>query len=173
MNMNRRLFLTATVLTAGTRITPSFAAHAAQEEVTSGGLGLSLADIRSLYEEGEIGQSFLSFTEPQSGTTLYIDFGMDDLAQTIYVSGDIDESEVDALVAWLVLDDVQDHRAYWTLTGAGSIAEFRALTMVSPSLAEYTNDRTGILATWQLEPDGAGGGNVVNLIITLQQEGVG
>lgn len=172
MNMSRRMFLTATVLAAGTRITPSFARNA-QDEVTSGGLGLSLADIQSMYEEGPVGQSFRSFLEPQSGTTLYIDFGADDLAQTIYVSGDIDESEVDALVGWLVLDDVQDHRAYIALTSAGSIAEFRALTMVSPTLAEYTNNRTGILATWQFEPDGAGGSNVANLMITLQQEGVG
>lgn len=172
MNMNRRLFLTSSLLIAGTRITPSFAAHAAQD-VTSGGLGLTLADIQSLYEEGPVGQSFRTFIEPDSGASLYIDFGMDDLAQTIYVSGAIDESQVDALVAWLVLDDVQDHRAYATLTSAGSIAESRALTMVSPSLAEYTNNRTGILATWQLEPDGAGGTTVANLIITLQQEGVG
>lgn len=170
MNFSRRVLLTSTMLSVGIHLTPAFAAQSNGDAVTSGGIGLRLADIQSMYEEGPVGQSFRTFMEPQSNTTLYIDFGTDDLAQTIYVSGDIDTSQAEALVRWLVLDDAEDFHAFSALASAGSIAQFNALTMVSPSLAEYTNNRVNILATWQVDPDGSA---VTNLMIMLQQENDG
>lgn len=173
MNMTRRLFVTSSVMATGLRIVPAFASQASDDAVTSGGIGLTLADIQGMYEELPVGQSFRNFREPDTGTALYIDFGAGDLAQTIYVSGDLVEDDVADLISWLVLDDVQDQRAFTTLTSAGSIAEFHAITMTSPSLAEYTNDRTSILATWRIEPADSSDRTATGLIITLQREGVG
>lgn len=163
--MNRRIFLISTAAAFTAR--PSLSA---QSNVTSGGLGLTLADVQSMYEEGPPGQGFRNFIEPQSGATLYIDFGDDDLAQNIWVSGELDTVKATELIHWLCPDDIVQESWYEILTGAGSIAFRQSLVFTSPFLAGLNADRTQVLATWEELPSGQEAGVVENLMLTIEQK---
>ncbi len=143
---------------------------AAQPTVTSGGIGLTLADVQSLYEELPPGQSFRNFAEPQTGSTLYIDFGDNDLAQSIWVSGDLDEEAATNLIAWLCPDDILTEHAFELLSSAGSIAFRESLVLESPFLAGIDPDRSRILVTYVVAPPaGTPSGSVTELTLTVNQ----
>lgn len=163
MMLNRRVFLASASAMAATRPRLSLSA---QPAVTSGGIGLTLADVRSMYEELPQGQGFLNFAEPQSGTALYIDFGADDFAQNIWVSGDLDEDGALALITWLCPDDIEPTHVYEILTGAGSIAFEKLMAFDSPFLAGLSPARQNILAKYIVEPVDSG---VTSLMLTVEQ----
>ena len=158
----RALFISAS---AGALARPRLSG-AAQNAVTSGGIGLTLADVRSMYEELPEGQAFLNFAEPQSGTALYIDFGQDDFARNIWVSGELDEAGALDLITWLCPDDVVPTNVYEILTGAGSIALDKMVAFSSEFLAGFDPNRQSILAKYVLEPGELG---VKSLMLTVEQ----
>lgn len=164
MLINRRSFVISASAIAAAR---PLVSHAAQGAVTSGGIGLTLADVRSLYEELPPGQSFLNFAEPNSGTILYIDFGDNDFAQNIWVSGELDEPAATALIAWLCTDDIEPTHTYEILTGAGSIAFDKLISFDSPFLAGFDPARRTILAKYVLEPGELG---VKSLMLTVEKD---
>ena len=166
MNLNRRTFLASAAAAMVARPLLS----AAQSGVTSGGIGLTLADVQSIYEELPPGQSFRNFAEPQTGTTLYIDFGETDLAENIWVSGELDEDSATDLIAWLCPDDVTLERRFEILASAGSLAFRVSMVFDSPFLAEFNPDRSRILASYVVAPPaGTPSGSVTELTLSVEQ----
>jgi hypothetical protein len=166
MNMNRRIFLASAAAAVAARPLLS----AAQSGVTSGGIGLTLADVQSMYEELPPGQSFRSFTEPQTGTTLFIDFGDTDLAQSIWVSGELDEATATDLIPWLCPDDIVTERRFEILESVGSIVFRETLVLESPFLAGFDPERSRILVTYVVEPPaGKPSGPVKGLTLRVEQ----
>jgi hypothetical protein len=166
MNMNRRTFLASAAAAVAVRPLLS----TAQSGVTSGGIGLTLADVQSMYEELPPGQSFRNFAEPQTGTTLYIDFGETDLAQSIWVSGDLDEAAAKDLIAWLCPDDIVTEHAFELLASAGSLAFRESLVLESPFMAGFDPDRSRILVTYVVQPPvGGPSGPVTELTLSVEQ----
>lgn len=166
MNLNRRTFIASAAAAVAARPVLS----AAQTGVTSGGIGLTLADVQSIYEELSPGQSFRNFAEPQSGTTLYIDFGDNDLAQSIWVSGELDEETATDLITLLCPDDIVTEHAFELLASAGSIAFRESLVLESPFLAGIDPDRSRILVTWVVAPPaGEPSGSVTELTLSVNQ----
>ena len=163
MMLNRRALLFSTPALVGVRPMMSIAAQAT---VTSGGIGLTLADVRSMYEELPEGQSFRNFAEPQSRTTLYIDFGDDDFARNIWVSGELDEEGALALITWLCPDDIEPTHVYQILTGAGSIAFENLMTFDSAFLAGFDSAWKNFLAKLFVVPGEFG---VKSLMLTVEQ----
>lgn len=163
MPLNRRTFIVSATALAAVRPMVSLSAQSA---VTSGGIGLTLADVRSMYEELPPGQTFLNFAEPTSGTVLYIDFGDNDFAQSIWVSGELDEATATTLITWLCPDDIEAKNQYEMLAGAGSIAFENLMTFDSPFLAGFDPARRSIMAKYVLEPTELG---VKSLILTVEK----
>ncbi len=161
--LSRRTFLVTASALAGIR---PFVSHATQETVTSGGIGLTLADVRSMYEELPQGQGFRSFAETQSSTALYIDFGDDDFARNIWVSGDLDEAGAFNLITWLCPDDIEPTHLYEVLTSSGSMAYERIVTFDSQFLAGFDPARQSILAKYVRE---TGDFPVKSLLLTVEQ----
>lgn len=168
MTINRRHLVASApaIFTAGT---PLLAA-ASQESVTSGGIGLGTEDVLSIYEELPPGQGFLNVTEPQTGTTLYFSFGEDDLAHSIWVSGELDEETAEFLITWLCPDDIEFQNQFEILTSAGSIATRKSFVIHSPWLAGFDAARSLILASYVVFPGGgaAGGDMVEELMLTVE-----
>lgn len=167
MNINRRrLFALGSVAAFGMHAPQSMAMQA---EVTSGGIGLTISDIRSLYEELPVGQSYIPFAEPQSGTELYIDFGEDDFARNIWVSGDLNETTAAQLITLLCPDDAVVTHFFEMRTGAGSLGSRVSQVIESPWMAEYDTERGSLLATYVADPGaGSGGRPVSELILSVQ-----
>lgn len=166
MNMNRRTLLASAAAAVAARPFISLT----QSGVTSGGIGLTLADVQSIYEELPPGQSFRNFAEPQTGTTLYIDFGDTDLAQSIWVSGDLDEAAATDLITWLCPDDATLEHTFDLLSSAGSIAFRETLVLESPFLAGFDPERSRILVTYVVEPAVGGTSGVVKeLTLSVEQ----
>lgn len=169
MILNRRRFLVSAVSAVSV---PSLLSAKTQSQVTSGAIGLTLADVQSIYEELPAGQSFHNFDEPRSGTVLYIDFGQDDFARNIWVSGDLEEDSATDLIAWLCPDDIETTQRFEVLTGAGSIASQKTLIMSSAYLAEFDAARSNILATYVMEPSGSAAHPAAKEIrLTVEQSG--
>lgn len=167
MILNRRQFLISTSALASL---PRLHAAYAQSEVTSGGLGLTAADIESMYEELPVGQSYRNFADPVTNASMYIDFGNDDFAQSIWIDGELDEAEALDLITWLCPDDIQAMQSYELLDTAGSIAQRKAQLMHSEFLGETSDGRAGVLASYVLAPSGGSGSSLVeNLWLTVEQ----
>ena len=152
MSTNRRRFITlASLAVAGSKITPAFAR---QGEVTTGGIGLTLADVRSIYEELPAGQSFQPFAEPNFGAALYMDFGEDDLVQTIWVDGELTEEDARQLIISLCPDDIASTAEFAHQDAAGSIALHTSQLLMSQWLGSVSGGRSSILASFNLVPSG-------------------
>ncbi len=152
MSTNRRRFIALSALAvSGSKISPALAR---QGEVTSGGIGLTLADIRSIYEELPAGQSFQPFADPDFGAALYMDFGEDDLVQTIWVDGELIEEDARQLITSLCPDDIVPTAEFVHQDAAGSIALHISQLLVSDWLGSVSGGRSSILASFNLVPSG-------------------
>lgn len=144
----RRLFVSMSVAA----LTSPHANALAQSDVTSGGIGLTLADIQSMYPELPPGQSFASFTDEVTGATMYIDFGQDDIARNFWISGEMDVAATEELIAWLCPDDALATHIFEQLSTAGSVAMRTTQVYTSDFLGQLTDGRTAILASYIAEP---------------------
>lgn len=152
MSQNRRRFIAFSALAvAGGKISPALAR---QGEVTSEGIGLTLADVQSIYEELPAGQSFQPFADPDFGATLYMDFGEDDLVQTIWVEGELTEDDARQLITSLCPDDIAATSEFVHQDAAGSIALHRSQLLLSEWLGRVSGGRSTILASFNLVPSG-------------------
>lgn len=144
----RRLALAMSVAALGSL----HAETLAQSEVTSGGIGLTLADIQSMYPELPVGQSFPSFTDEITGATMHIDFGHDNIAQGFWISGEMDVAAAEELIAWLCPDDALTTHLFTQLSAAGSVALRSTQIFSSDFLSQLTEGRASILASYIEEP---------------------
>lgn len=168
MSTNRRRFIALSMLAAASSTTP--AALARQREVTSGGIGLTLADVRSIYEELPPGQSFRPFADPEFGTSLYMDFGEDDLVQTIWVGGNLTEESARQLITSLCPDDFESAAEFVHQNAAGSIATHHSQLHISDWLGSVSGGRSMILASYNVLPSGGSEPPTVErLILSVQQ----
>lgn len=165
MTFNRRQFVFSASV-SGTFLGPRMIS--AQSGTTSGGLGLRYEDVASLYTELPVGQSFRNFEEPETGAVLFVDFGQDDLAQSIWISGELDETQVSELVAWLCPDDVEMLNSFALQASAGSIATQHCQTLESAFLGEVSGGRSVILASYVMELANPGV-TATNFWISLEQ----
>lgn len=144
----RRLLVSMSVAT----LTSPHAKAVSQSDVTSGGIGLTLADIQAMYPELPPGQSFASFTDEVTGATMYIDFGQDDIAQNFWISGEMDVAAAEELIVWLCPDDALTVHMFEQLSAAGSVALRTTQIFASDFLNQLTDGRTAILASYTVEP---------------------
>ena len=163
MNLDRRTFVvSASALFATSRLT----ARSQETDVTSGGIGLSYDQILSLYEELPVGQSYRNFAEPETGAQLFINFGENDFAETIWVSGEIEQEAMNSLITWLCPSDAVIEHWFAMSDSAGSIAYFNVEIMSSKFLEEQGDGRTRLMAKYVTAPGSPETGT--NLIISVE-----
>lgn len=165
MALNRRQFMlsaavSGTVLGSGRAF--------AHNEIATGGLGMSYEEFGLMYNELPVGQSFRNFEDYETGAALYVDFGEDDLAQTIWVSGDLNETQASGLVARLCPTDSVELHTFELMAGAGSIARRRQQVLESEYLEMNSGGRTTVITSMILEPNGVEA-NVTEIWVSLEK----
>lgn len=150
MLLNRRTFLVSTSAVAAVR--PALLGAAQTSDVTSGGIGLSLAEVQDLYEEIPVGQDYDSFAESETGTTLFIDFGDDDSAKTIWVFGQLERDALTSLVTQLSPSDAEIEHRFGMAAYAGSMAELNVEIMRSEFVEDLAGRRAKLMAKYTLLP---------------------
>ncbi len=149
MLLNRRTFLVSASAVAAVR--PTLMA-ASQSNVSSGGIGLSLAEVQELYEELPQGQEYGSFAEPETGTTLFIDFGENDMASTIWVFGQLETDSLALLIAQLSPSDAVIEHRFGMAAYAGSMATLNVEILRSDYIDEIAGRRSKLMAKYTLLP---------------------
>jgi hypothetical protein len=150
MLLNRRTFLVSASAIAAVR--PSYTGASQATDFASGGIGLSLAEIQELYEELPVGQDYGSFVESETDTTLFIDFGEDDFARTIWVFGQLERDSLNSLVAQLCPNDAEIEHRFGMSAYAGAMAELNVDILRSESIEEIAGRRTKLMAKYTLLP---------------------
>ena len=149
MLLNRRSFLISAPLLATAR--PALQATP-EAGMASGGIGLSLAEVQALYEELPVGQEYGSFAEPETGTTLFIDFGDDDIARTIWVFGQLETDTLALLIAQLSPTDASIEHRFGMAAYAGSLATLNVEILRSEAIEGIAGRRAKLMAKYTLLP---------------------
>lgn len=150
MLLNRRTFLFSAP--AAVTVRPVLQATPGSTDMSSGGIGLTLAEVQALYDELPAGEGYRSFAKPDTETTLFIDFSEDDIARTIWVFGQLDSDSLASLVAQLCPGDAVIEHRFGMSHYAGSMADLYVEILHSESINEITGGRTKLMAKYTLLP---------------------
>lgn len=159
-HLSRRTVLRAASIAAIAH--PVASRAAVQQNVSSGGLGLSRPGIEALYGQGQPGQSFMVYTEPAYGVDLHIGYE-GDLVDYVWLSlGDeqawtgtpLDDAWT--LAASLLPSDARLRESYSMQETPGSMGQVETMRYTSRWLDETMDGRSSILVTITSYPLGAG-----------------
>ena len=150
MLLNRRTFLIAAPALATVR--PALQATPQSTDISSGGIGLSLAEIQALYKEMPVGQEYGSYAEAETGTTLFIDFGDDDIARTIWVFGQLERDALTSLITKLSPSDAEIEHRFGMAAYAGSMATLNIEILRSDFIEGIAGNRAKLMAKYTLLP---------------------
>lgn len=126
---------------------------ATRQDVLSGGLGLTRAEIEAIYGQGQPGQSFMVYTDPTYGVDLHIGYE-GDLVDYVWLSLGNEQAWTGTVLddAWtlaqsLLPTDARLRESYAMQETPGSIGQTETMRFTSRWLDEAMDGRSSILVT--------------------------
>jgi hypothetical protein len=161
MSMSRRAMVAGSAVASIAGFAKRTEALALAAPATSAGLGLSRAEIESVYGAGVAGQSFMVYIDPVHGVDLHIGYD-NDAVDYIWLSiGDeqtmtgLAMGQAGQLVMSLLPSDAQLQETYISQESPGSIAHLETTRYTSAWLGEILG-RDSVLVTILSVPGGSG-----------------
>lgn len=151
--LSRRTLLQGTTAAAASLALPGAAHAATRQDVQSGGLGLTRAEIEAIYGQGQPGQSYMVYTDPMFGAELHIGYE-EDVADYMWLSLGNEQDWTGTLledawylVATLLPADARLRESYVMQETPGSMGQTEIVRFTSRLLDDVLGDRSSILAS--------------------------
>lgn len=143
----------------------------AQQDVTSGGIGLTMANLDSIFEFVEHGQSGPVYRDLATGAEFQVGFNgaplPENFATDFWIYDGLDPQAASDLLTWLIPDDVIYEHTFAFRQGAGTMESSTTHVLTSGFLAATTG-LGGILASYTLTPS-QGSETVRAFVITIER----
>lgn len=151
--LSRRTMIASGTVAASGLVLPGAMRAMVRQEVQSGGIGLTMAEIEGLYGPGQPGQSYMVYTDPMYGVELHIGHENQVADYVWLVLGDEQSFEGVSLDdAWhliitLLPGDARLRENYAMQETPGSLGLTEITRLTSRWLDEVLDDRASILAS--------------------------